>query len=164
MAAAVIKENEMKILDVKWKPMDKLYSGLISGHLNYSGTLHVLVDKRVNVENRVYKKYGKYLYSEDDGFVSVYLHNPGSTRGFAGAKNTLNVEGEQKTFVGSLWDPTGYDDTTGLPEYRSVSLTDDPQVMEKGFTFFHAYVTKSLYEELCEKIGVKNPVLGTSKF
>ena len=144
--------------------MSKNCDGLISGHLTYTGSLQVLVDKKTDAESRVYKKYGKYLYAEDDGFVSVYLHNPGSTQGFAGEKIKLNVEDEEKTFTGSLWDPTGYDDTSGLPEYRSVSLTDDPQVMEKGFTFWHAYITKFLYEELCKKVGAKNPVKGTGRF
>ena len=152
----------MKILDVKWKPINKQYNCLISGHLTYSGTLQVLVDKKI--DTGVYKKYGAYLYAENDGFVSVYLHKPGTTQGFAGAKITLNIEGEQKTFKGSLWEPTGFDNTSILPEYRSISLTDDLEVMKRGHTFWHAYVTKSLYEELCKKVNVKNSVLGKSEF
>jgi len=153
----------MKVLDVKWKPLEKPYNGLMSGHLTYNGYLQVLVDKRPDKDERVYKRYGDYLYSENDGFVSTYKHEKGTTEGFAGAVITLNIEGKQTTFKGSLWDATGYDDTSGLPEYRAISLTDDPEVMKKGHMFWHSYITKSLYEDLCKKVKIENTVLGPSR-
>lgn len=139
-----------EILQCRWKPMRPGLTGIIHGHLMYTGTLQVLVDRLPEVRKAVHRRIGKYLYAEQDGWVSVYLHRPGSTGGFAGREIALNIEGKEKAFHGSLWGPTEFDDTSGLPEYRAVTITDRPDVMERGYTFCGYYVTKVFFDQLLE--------------
>jgi hypothetical protein len=140
-----------KILKIQYKKSS--YMGhecrTISGHMSYDGMIQVLVDKiPLDFDH---KRIGSYLYAEIDGFVSIYKHEPGTTSGFGGRKITLTVEGGKVDYKGSLWDPFSVDNDN-VPEYRAISITDDPKVMEDGHTFYHFYVTKKLYDELCNKL------------
>lgn len=123
----------------------------ISGHRGYSGSLQLLLDKRPVFEDYTFKRYGNMFFAENEGFVRVFLHRPGTTKGFAGSEYTLNFEEGPETFKGSLWDPTQFDDTSKIPEYRAVSITDEKDVMEKGYTFYAGYVIKKLYNELLDQ-------------
>jgi len=143
-----------RILDVQWKKAE-IYGmpcTLIAGHRGYSGSLQLLLDKRPLLEDFTFKKYGNMFFAEVDGFVRVFLHEPGTTKGFAGSEWILNFEDGPKTFKGCLWEPTEFNDTSKVPEYRAVSITDDKEVMKRGHTFGAGYVTKELYDELLEKV------------
>jgi len=149
--------KKFKIKKVKYKPAT--YNGkpvrLLSGHMVYSGTIQVLVNEVPKASDFEFKRIGKFLFAERDGFVKIFKHEPGSKDGFGGWELTLNVGGDRITYKGCLWDPMGFDDMSNVPEYRSVSITDDPEVMKVGYTFYSGYVTKKLYEKLCKKAGVK---------
>jgi len=121
---------------------------LISGHRGYSGSLQLLLDSRPTLTDFTFAEYGNMFYAENDGFVRVFQHVPGSTDGFAGREYTLNFDEGPRTFKGSLWDPTEFDDTSGIPKYRAVSITDSKDVMVRGHTFYAGYVTKELYHKL----------------
>lgn len=155
-----------KILDIQWKEAS-LYGHpctLISGHLGYSGSLQLLLDRRPALEDFTFKRYGNMFFAEVDSFVRIFRHEPGTTKGFAGSEYTLKFEDGEHTFKGSLWDPTSFDNTSGVPEYRAVSITDDKDIMKKGYTFYAGYITKKLYDELMELVknsGVEpEPVKG----
>ena len=143
---------KIEILDMQWKPKPKRIDAIINGHLCYQGSLQLLLNYVPGHRDFLFKRCGNYFFAEQEGFVSVFLYKARGTQGFAGREITLNIEGAGEiTFKGSLWDPTSFDDTSGLPEYRAVSLTDKKEVMERGHTFYAGYVTKELYEELMRK-------------
>ena len=138
------------ILKVQWKKamMYGSPSNLISGHRGYRGSIQLLLDKRPKLDDFTFVVYGNIFFAETGGFVRVFKHIPGSTDGFAGSEYTLNFDDGPKTFKGSLWDPKSHKDVSHVPEYRSVSITDEKDVMERGHTFFAGYVTKALYDNL----------------
>ncbi len=148
--------KKYRIKKIQYKKAE--YNGrsvtLLSGHMGYKGSIQILVNEVPKGEDFVFRKIGVFLFAEKEGFVEIYRHDIGSTDGFAGREITLNVEGEEKTFKGSLWDPTGFDDMGEIPEYRSVSITDDPKVMETGYTFYSGYVTKKVYDKLAKKLRI----------
>ena len=132
----------MNIIDVKWEPARDGVTILHWGPGD--GSLQVLVDE---LPKHVYRKIGRHYYSEQDGFVSVFLHDPTNNRGFAGREFSLDMEdGSVRTFKGTLWDPMESSDD--LPEFCSISITADPEVMERGYTFYSGKVTLDLYLEL----------------
>ena len=157
--------GDYKILDIQWR--ESLWQGKpiksISGHLVYNGTLELLLDKVPELKDFTFKRYGKFFYAEKDCFVKIYKYMPGSTDGFAGREVTLKFDDTGEiTFKGSLWDPMSYTETikNGVPEYRAIAVTDEKEVMERGYTFYSAYITKELYLDLMELVeNAENPEL-----
>lgn len=143
----------MNVLKAQWKPSKE--GRLLIGPYSYSGQLQLLLDEEPAWDEFVFRKYGPFLFASLDGFVRVYVHKPGTRAGFAGRTITLNVEGEKKDFHGSLWDPISLRDAPDdLPQFRSVSITADPKVMKRGYTFGAAYMLKSIFETLAQEAEV----------
>lgn len=138
----------MEIIKSKWKPSGIKNGGILHNGRVYNGTLELLVDKIPKVE---FEQKGLFYYGEKDGYVEVYKHEPGSTRGFAGRDITLKFkDGSEKTFHGSLWDPFG------IPKelnWFNVSITEDPKVFEKGWTYYGGKITIDLAKKLIEKLN-----------
>ena len=122
----------------------------IAGHMKYDGKLQLLVDEMPKLASMEFKRYPPFLFAEQEGFVRIYEHKPGTKDGFAGREIQLNVEGELILFKGDLWDPMGFSDVSHVPEYRAVSITTESEVMAHGFTFYAGYVVKQLYDKLME--------------
>lgn len=112
------------------------------GKMEVKGQLQVLVDEYPEF---IYKQYDNYYYAETNGFVSIYEHKPGTYSGFAGRTFTLKMEdGTEQSFTGSLWDP--YDvKHPDVPKYKPISVTNEEQVFERGFTYYAYYCTPELY-------------------
>lgn len=110
--------------------------------------LEILVDKIP--KDLKYKRYGNDIYAEKDGYVSHYFLVPRSKGGFANRSIKINVDGFKEVFKGTLWDADPSDPR--VPKYERVRITDDPIVMERGYTFYSGKIT----EELFDKILINN--------
>lgn len=126
----------MKIFEAQFKNDTRFSNGL---------GLELLVDKIPQTSEMCYKRFGSYFYAEKDGYVSCYMHDPGTTQGFAGREFKLNVDGEIREFKGSLWDDYP-DKSSGVPEYESVSITSEKKVFDIGHTFYAGKIIKELYD------------------
>lgn len=90
----------MKIIKTKWKPSGIKNGGILHNGRVYNGSLELLVDKIPEAEVK-FEKFGLFYYGEKNGYVSVYKHEPGSTKGFAGRKIILKMkDGTSETFNG----------------------------------------------------------------
>ena len=138
-----------EILEVQWRP-ELNYSSVIAGHKHYRGQLELLVDSYPTFDS--YRKIGNYFWAEDGPFISVYLHRPNSKDGFAGRTIELTmVDGSVQGFHGSLWGPTEFDNTSELPEYDHVAVTDSQKVMRDGHTFYAMSIKSDAWQDLYER-------------
>lgn len=140
----------MKILDAKIR--------------NYSEfdnlpTLEVLVDKIPDRDSLVYDQKGSFYFAEKDGYVSFFHYSrPGE--GYGGRKFTINVNGKQKYLIGPWSSNSVSMEQAGFQRTANVSLTDDPKVMEKGYTFYGANLTFEKFEEACK---IANGLVGQDR-
>jgi len=127
----------------------KKYTQYTSGgeHLDINTTLQLLVDKIPDYSKMNHKKYGPFLYAEESGFVSCYQHCPRDNKGFAGRETTLLVDGKKITYKGTLWDSMP-GDKSEVPKHMNVSITEELDVWERGFTFYACKITSKLFHRL----------------
>lgn len=106
-------------------------------------TLEMLVDEMP--KDFVYRTNGKGLYyGEKDGLVSFYFHsgNPERQSGFGGSTFTLPMEdGTVKTLVGPWSSRAGVMNAHGFGPCLDVTLTDDPDAWERGWTMYAGHCT-----------------------
>ena len=137
-----------KIIKSQWKPADD--NVMIAQFGPSNGALQLLVDK---YPAYTYERFGNYLCGTDGDFISIFEHQPGTTRGYAGRETVLDmVDGTTETFKGSLWSP-GRVANENIPRFCTVNITTEPDVMERGFTFYSACVKLGRYVELRVKSG-----------
>ena len=145
----------MQILDVKWKSVDKRFTGILHGDRTYKGTLQLLVDK---IPHPKCKWIGRFVYGEEDGFCRVYEWEPGSTRAFANSPITVHFEdGTTRVFVGDLWDPHHVSER--VPDHRHISITTEQRVMNRGHTFYGGKITRALWDKLIDRVKLEREVL-----
>lgn len=92
--------------------INNLTPGIWCGQPIPKGCLNVRVDHMPMFTE--YKQVGNVIWAETEDFVSCYMYEAGSTRGFAGRSITLPITGIGKvfknkgvtrvTYKGSLWD------------------------------------------------------------
>lgn len=139
----------MKVLKAEWKDSDMR---ILHGDLSYKGSLDLLVDEIPEIE---FEQIGNYFYGEKDGLVKCYKHIPGTKDGFGGRTITIKFkDGPTLDFKGCLWDPFSLSDK--IPKHFCVGITTDPEVMERGYTFYAGKITWKLAQEIFESLNV-NP-------
>ena len=122
----------MKVLQtsVDWYP----------GYAN-SPQLKVLVDKAPDHSLLRYEKRGGLYFAHLDGYVSFFYYDkPGD--GYAGRVFDITLlDGTQVSLKGPWSSRAGCVNNAGFEPCLNVSLTDDPTVWTRGYTFFAAAVT-----------------------
>lgn len=89
-------------------------------------------------------------FAEKDGYVNFYSYK-GPDNGFGGKSFELNLgNGESVILIGPWSSRTGVMNKF-FPPSREVSMTTNPEVMEKGITFSSGYVTVELLREAMKK-------------
>lgn len=137
----------MEILEVRFKDDETNY---LHGKNVMRGEVQVLIDEFP--KRKIFKRKGNYLISENDGLVTIYEHQHGTTDGFAGRTITLDIENEGSvTFKGSLWDPFSL--PKDLHVYH-VSITDSTDVWERGHTFYAGKILEGRLQPHLDKLGV----------
>lgn len=111
--------------------------------------LEILVDNFPKSEEMVYKtrKFGDVTvyFSEKNGRVSFVSHDPKNERGFGGAEFKYNIGTLTEPvmdIVRGPWSSNAEFMMKIFPyEIVDVSLTEDPQTFERGYTFYAMQVT-----------------------
>lgn len=136
-----------KILD---KKLSNIESNILDGLRVFKGRLQLLVDEYPEF---IYRQIDWYYYAETDGLVSIYEHRPTENDDFGGRQITLDMEdGTEKIFKGILWHPF-FLKSTEIPSYAPCAVTTEPEVWERGHTFYAYSMTKALYDQLVTELG-----------
>jgi len=140
----------MQIIKVQWRPIKKPFNSILSGHQKSNGTMELLVDK---IPKPKCDWIGDFIYGEEAGYCQIFEFKAGTIDGFGGRTIKIKFnDGAIRTFVGCLWDPFSVPNT--VPKHRHVSVTTDPRVMDRGFTFSAGKITAELFSSLAEDIGL----------
>jgi len=137
----------IEVLKAIWVPSNV---HIISGPFVSDGSLKLLLNKLPNWDNVVYTRHENCIVAELEKFIRVYVHRPGTGDGFGGKEISLNLNNEGTVlFRGSLWSPTSSRDIPdSVPDFGPVSITDDPLVLLRGFTYYSAHILAPWYDEL----------------
>lgn len=111
--------------------------------------LEILVDHYPRSEEMVYKtrKFGDITvyFSEKSGRVSFMSHNPTNERGYGGAEFKLNVGSLTEPVMEVVRGPWSSNEQFMMKifpyEIVGVSLTEDQDVFDRGYTFYSMHVT-----------------------
>lgn len=144
----------MKILKAKLKHND--------GFSN-SPSLQVLIDKFP--EDLVYQRKGSLYFAEKEGFVRFYYYDrPGD--GYAGRSFTIKVEEDtgikERTLKGP-WSSSCSCMNAKFPHSMEVSIIDNEEAYERGFTFYSGALTIHRVKEALRKIQGASLVKETAR-
>ena len=112
-----------------------------------SAHLMVLVDKIPEYDELVYTKRGGHYYAEKDGYVKFHYHsgNPKRQEGYGGAVFHLKLDdGTETDLIGPWSSNSGSMNQQGFGPCLEVSITDEPQCWERGYTFYAGAITVEL--------------------
>lgn len=122
--------------------------------------LKILVDKMPDHDKRIYKvkSYSggrRAFFSSTEGLVNFFLHNPKDEKGYAGRVFTAKLEDGSEVKVKGPWSSNYMfmSEEFGVP-CTDITITDDPKVWERGYTFYGSNITVELAIEACKMIGV----------
>lgn len=106
-----------------------------------SAKAKLLVDELPPHDSFIYEERDKYFFAKSRGICRFYSnHNPGE--GFAGRHfNLTMIDGSEVTLKGPWSGNSMGANKRGWPLCREVSITDDPEVWERGYTFSASVVT-----------------------
>ena len=110
-------------------------------------SLQLLVDKMPAHSDLRYEQRGSLYYAELDGYVSFFSWSkPGE--GYGGDVFYLTMkDGTKKELKGPWSSRAGCMNDAGFGPCMDVSMTDDPEAFERGYTFYGAHATY----EICIK-------------
>lgn len=120
-------------------------------------TMRVLVDKIPSVGDMIYEERAGCYLAEKDGYVNFFYYDrPGE--GYGGAIFNRSIKQDDGTtkkvsFKGP-WSsrPSAMNMRFDI-QCVGVSITDEPDVFEKGYTFMSGAITLELAKEAIGKIG-----------
>lgn len=125
----------MNILDLKidWSPK-----------FDNTPSVQVLVDEIPT--DLVYIDRHPFYFAEKDGFVSFfYYQKPGD--GYGGRAFDIETDKGPKVLKGPWSSNSDAMYAAGFPDTISVSITDDPQTLQRGFTFFAGHMLFEVIKE-----------------
>lgn len=100
-----------------------------------------------------YQKLGGKYFAEKDGYVSFFAWRGTPDRGFGGAKFHITLtDGEEVTLVGPWSSGSGAMMKAGFSHCMEISITADPEVIERGYTFFSGCVTTEWLEDSFKRL------------
>jgi len=113
-------------------------------------TLEVLVDEIPDYKSLVYEQKGCCYFAEKDGLVDFYYYSsPGE--GYGGSKFSIIMKDGSTKVLEGPWSGNSLGmEQAGFMRSVNVSLTDDPKVFEKGYTFSGAHLTLDKFIEACK--------------
>lgn len=99
--------------------------------------LQVLVDETPDRSDLRFRTEGGIWYAEHDGYAEYYSWSgPGNEGGFSGrCLKVQSVDGEEVLLKGPWSSRAGCVNLRGLGPVVDVSLTTDPETLERGHTF-----------------------------
>jgi hypothetical protein len=139
----------MKILKAKLDFMEKFCN---------PPKLQVLVDSLPDTDHMIYKKNSKYglYFAEKDGFVNFFSYTTAGN-GYGGRHFALQVEQEDGSIKEEIlkgpWSSRAsvmnrFFDTQSM----EVSIIDNPEAFERGYTFYAGAITLDFAKEAIDKV------------
>jgi hypothetical protein len=123
----------------------------------------LLVDKIPSYEERIYDEKrvdaGTLYFAEQDGFVDFMYHTPRNENGYGGRKWTIKVRKsdgniEERVVKGPWSSNSPAMNGAGFHPSVECTITDEPDVWKRGFTFYAGHVTYELAQEAAKMCGV----------
>jgi hypothetical protein len=116
--------------------------------------MQILVDSIPKRHRIRYIKKGPIYYGELEGYVHfIYYERPGE--GFGGAEYKMHMQdGSVKVLKGPWSSSASTVNGLGLGPCADVSMTDDPKVFKRGYTYLARSITMPLMEEAAKLAGV----------
>ena len=121
----------------------KILKARIEWMLKYANApnIRLLVDKLPDHKDLRYERRGNLYFAEKDGYADFYSYSR-PDEGFGGREFRLTmVDGSEAVLKGPWSSRAAVMNGAGFPPTIPVSITDDPAVWERGFTFYGAHVT-----------------------
>lgn len=117
----------------------------VNARFDNDPSLMLLVDEMPDGENLVYESLEKgsntLYFAHYGGLVSFYAHAPNDERGYGGASFVLTLDDGSDVKIKGPWSSrSGVMNKHFEPHSLEVAITDDPEVWEKGHTFYGAAV------------------------
>lgn len=140
-------EYTMKVLDAKveWNE-----------DIGNRPKLEVLVDDYPNSKSMVYEsaENEQLWYAEQNGYVNFFSGSPDeSGRGYSGRSFILKtVDGREVTLDGPFSSRAGVMNKKGFGPCVDVRITNDPNVLDKGYTFSSGAITLTKAKEAIEHV------------
>ena len=133
---------------------------ILKGRVNWADgwanepRVEVLVDKMPDLADLRYEEREGLYYGEKDGYVSFYYYvRPGD--GFGGRTFKVRMkDGSERDLKGPWSSRAGAMNRFGFGPCVDVSMTDNPESFERGYTFFSASCTLEVLMEAMDKIDI----------
>lgn len=125
-------------------------------------SLYLLVDKIP--DDLEYEQRGSLYFAEKEGFVNFfYYHVP--DQGYGGRKFHLKMkDGSEKVLIGPWSSNSSAMNAGGFPLCMECTITDDPKVWEKGYTFYAGAILVEIAEKALEKFVSEALILKPKDF
>jgi len=125
-------------------------------------TIKILVDKMPDLADLRYEEREGLYYAELGGYVSFYYYvRPGD--GFGGRVFNITMkDGSKKALRGPWSSRAGAMNRFGFGPCLDVSMTDNPESYERGYTFFASACTLELVMDAMDRIDI-GPGYGFNK-
>ena len=127
--------------------------------------LQVLVDEIPPIESMVFQSAGdrRIWYAEKDGYVRFFSGHPETDGdGYGGRSYELNTKEGSVVLNGPYSSRAGVMNKKGLGPCVDVSVTTDPNVLEKGYTFNSGSITLEKAKEAIKHVDEAEGLKKTS--
>jgi len=117
--------------------------------------IYLLVDKIPDRLEMRFQQKGNRWFAEHGGYVRYFGWEPGGNNGgFYGRHFDIITKDETKvTLLGPWSSRSSAMNKEGFTPSLEVSITEDPEVMKRGHTFYAVAVTVELLRPVLEKMG-----------
>lgn len=129
---------------------------LVEGYAN-DPRLQVLVDKMPKQEDLIFDQKGTLYFAELDGYVQ-FFHYEKPGQGYGGAHYFLHVKDERskglvlKELIGPWSSRSGCMNNAGFTPCIEVSITDNAEDFDRGYTFYAGDITIELAKKAIDLI------------
>lgn len=146
-------DPQLKVLVDRWPSSDEFVYDTYCGKKVADTKAALVRSNRLNVP--VSTVAGQFYYGEKDGAVSFYARG-NDKQGFGGRKFNLRLrDGTTEQLVGPYSSSPTTMASLGFPWSMDVTVTDDPEVWERGYTFFAGNLTIAKAQEAAALAGVE---------
>ena len=116
--------------------------------------LELLVDRIPQLNEFRFRKKGPYYFAELDGFVEFFYYD-GPGDGYGGNEFEITMEdGTREVLVGPWSSNSAAMARAGFPDTIPVSITDNPDAWERGYTFYSGHITVELAKAILREFKV----------
>ena len=137
--------------------MVRLLQARVDWYDNFDNSpqIKVLVDElpKRHVYKKIPKPGGALYYSDTGGIVRFYSYTEGDQKGYGGAVFELELEDGTVDKIKGPWSSRAGAMNRYFPLCLNATMTDDPEVMRRGHTFYAGAISFDLAKQAASKGG-----------